>query len=109
MFSSHTQAGEGLSTSEEAYNFFTFNFEPDPQDGAELISRKRQKKKTVGEDRDEDVDEQEDAEVDEDNEDKNEDQVSKKKLYVLGLFPRFVATVLWNVADYFYVILFVPL
>uniref|UniRef100_A0A665VXR8 Coiled-coil and C2 domain containing 2A n=1 Tax=Echeneis naucrates TaxID=173247 RepID=A0A665VXR8_ECHNA len=29
----------------EAYNFFTFNFEPDPQGGAERISGKRQKLK----------------------------------------------------------------
>lgn len=87
MYSLQIQAGKGLPTSEEAYNFFTFNFEPDPQDGTEKISRKRQKKKkTADEDRDEeggeDVEEQEDAEVDEDNQDVNEDQVSDKKLNV---------------------------
>uniref|UniRef100_A0A8D3CBT6 C2 domain-containing protein n=1 Tax=Scophthalmus maximus TaxID=52904 RepID=A0A8D3CBT6_SCOMX len=47
------QAEKGLPTAEEAYNFFTFNFEPDAQDGTERISRERRKqKKTTDEDRD---------------------------------------------------------
>ncbi|XP_027146033.1 coiled-coil and C2 domain-containing protein 2A [Larimichthys crocea] len=65
-----------LPTAEEAYNFFTFNFEPEPQDSTEKVSRKSQKQKKAAEpDRDgeggEDV---EDAEVDEDNQDENENQ-----------------------------------
>uniref|UniRef100_A0A3Q3M014 Coiled-coil and C2 domain containing 2A n=1 Tax=Mastacembelus armatus TaxID=205130 RepID=A0A3Q3M014_9TELE len=70
---------KGLPTSEEAYNFFTFNFEPDPQDGTERISRKRQKQRRTAEDGDEDggdeAEEQEDGEVEEDNREENEDQV----------------------------------
>ncbi|XP_042272051.1 coiled-coil and C2 domain-containing protein 2A isoform X2 [Thunnus maccoyii] len=70
---------KGLPTAEEAYNFFTFSFEPDPQEKSEKMSRKRQKqRRTTEEDRDEEggeeVEEQEDAEVDEDNQDENEDQ-----------------------------------
>ncbi|XP_076582587.1 coiled-coil and C2 domain-containing protein 2A isoform X3 [Chaetodon auriga] len=74
------RAEKGLPTAEEAYNFFTFNFEPDPKDGTEKISRKRQKQnKAAEEDADEegggeDAEEQEDDEVEEDNQDENEDQ-----------------------------------
>uniref|UniRef100_A0A3B4VDH7 Coiled-coil and C2 domain containing 2A n=1 Tax=Seriola dumerili TaxID=41447 RepID=A0A3B4VDH7_SERDU len=77
------QAESGLPTAEESYNFFTFNFEPDPQDEAERISRKRQKKKKTAED---DGDEEgrdeaeEDGEVDEDNEDEKEDQSEEAPL-----------------------------
>uniref|UniRef100_A0A3B4VCZ5 Coiled-coil and C2 domain containing 2A n=1 Tax=Seriola dumerili TaxID=41447 RepID=A0A3B4VCZ5_SERDU len=77
IYSFQIQAESGLPTAEESYNFFTFNFEPDPQDEAERISRKRQKKKKTAED---DGDEEgrdeaeEDGEVDEDNEDEKEDQ-----------------------------------
>uniref|UniRef100_A0A8D3E8L3 C2 domain-containing protein n=1 Tax=Scophthalmus maximus TaxID=52904 RepID=A0A8D3E8L3_SCOMX len=74
------QAEKGLPTAEEAYNFFTFNFEPDAQDGTERISRERRKqKKTTDEDRDDgggDEDEhQENSDMDEDSQDENEDQV----------------------------------
>ncbi|XP_071343109.1 coiled-coil and C2 domain-containing protein 2A isoform X2 [Trachinotus anak] len=73
------QAEKGLPTAEEAYNFFTFTFEPDPQDVAERISRKRRRqKKTAERDRDEEggneAEEQEDGEVDGDNQDEREDQ-----------------------------------
>lgn len=73
------QASKGVPTAEEAYNFFTFNFEPDPQEETEKISRKRKKQKKASEGGDEeggeDDDEQEDAEVDEGNQDEHEDQV----------------------------------
>uniref|UniRef100_A0A3Q3GAB6 Coiled-coil and C2 domain containing 2A n=1 Tax=Labrus bergylta TaxID=56723 RepID=A0A3Q3GAB6_9LABR len=38
-----------LPTSEEAFNFFTFNFEPEPQDGAQKLGRKRHKQKKTDE------------------------------------------------------------
>uniref|UniRef100_A0A3Q3N7K7 Coiled-coil and C2 domain containing 2A n=1 Tax=Labrus bergylta TaxID=56723 RepID=A0A3Q3N7K7_9LABR len=72
-----------LPTSEEAFNFFTFNFEPEPQDGAQKLGRKRHKqKKTVevdqGEEGEEEGEEEaEDKEVvgeGEDNQDENEDE-----------------------------------
>nr|XP_020459011.1 coiled-coil and C2 domain-containing protein 2A [Monopterus albus] len=63
------RAVKGLPTAEEAYGFFTYNFEPDPKDGTVRMSRKKQKqRKTVEEDMGE-ADEQEDSEVDEDNQD----------------------------------------
>lgn len=72
------QAEKGLPTAEEAYNFFTFNFEPDPQEVTESRKSKKQKETAEG-DRDEEggeeVEEQGDAELDEDNQDQNEDQV----------------------------------
>uniref|UniRef100_A0A671WH34 Coiled-coil and C2 domain containing 2A n=1 Tax=Sparus aurata TaxID=8175 RepID=A0A671WH34_SPAAU len=62
-------ASKGVPTAEEAYNFFTFNFEPDPQEETEKISRKRKKQKKASEGGDEeggeDDDEQEDAESEE--------------------------------------------
>ncbi|XP_032380927.1 coiled-coil and C2 domain-containing protein 2A isoform X1 [Etheostoma spectabile] len=68
---------KGLPTAEEAYNFFTLNFELEPQDGTEKERKKRKKqKKTTEKDSDEEggVEEQEAAEVDEDNPDENVDQ-----------------------------------
>uniref|UniRef100_A0A8D3D0Z3 Coiled-coil and C2 domain containing 2A n=1 Tax=Scophthalmus maximus TaxID=52904 RepID=A0A8D3D0Z3_SCOMX len=76
------QAEKGLPTAEEAYNFFTFNFEPDAQDGTERISRERRKqKKTTDEDRDDGGGDeaQEDSHID--NQDENEDQV-RCQLYI---------------------------
>ncbi|XP_041646484.1 coiled-coil and C2 domain-containing protein 2A isoform X2 [Cheilinus undulatus] len=66
---------KGVPIAEEAYNFFTFNFEPELQERTEEKSRKRQKKKKTA-DRDE---EEEDAEEDgdpegEDNQDEIENQ-----------------------------------
>lgn len=78
---SQIQAEKGPTTSEEAYNFFTLNFEPEPQYQPEKIIMKRQKlKKKTERDKDGegDGDEQEDPEVDEDNQDENEDQVTLK-------------------------------
>uniref|UniRef100_A0A3Q3JIS1 C2 domain-containing protein n=1 Tax=Monopterus albus TaxID=43700 RepID=A0A3Q3JIS1_MONAL len=69
------RAVKGLPTAEEAYGFFTYNFEPDPKDGTVRMSRKKQKqRKTVEEDMGE-ADEQEDSEVDEDNQDEKIGQV----------------------------------
>lgn len=88
IHSLHIQAEKGLPTAEEAYNFFTFNFEPDLKDGTEKISKKRQKqKKAAEEDRDEegegeDAEEQEDGDVDEVEQDENEDQVRENKFSV---------------------------
>ncbi|XP_047443097.1 coiled-coil and C2 domain-containing protein 2A isoform X3 [Mugil cephalus] len=64
------RAGKGLPTTEEAYNFFTFSFEPDPVDEPERIRRKKQKQsKKAEEDGDEDgggeAEEHEGDEVDE--------------------------------------------
>lgn len=80
---SQIQAEKGPPTSEEAYNFFTLNFEPEPQYEPEKIIMKRQKlRKKAERERDGegegDGDEQEDAEVDEDHRDENEDQVTFK-------------------------------
>ncbi|XP_029939889.1 coiled-coil and C2 domain-containing protein 2A isoform X2 [Salarias fasciatus] len=72
------RAVNGHPTAEEAYNFFAFNFEPDPIDRTERISRKKHKHRKTeeggGEDRGEEPDEQEDGEADEDNRDENESQ-----------------------------------
>ncbi|XP_031724303.1 coiled-coil and C2 domain-containing protein 2A isoform X1 [Anarrhichthys ocellatus] len=68
------QTEKGLPTAEEAYNFFTLDFEPDPRDGTEKKSKKRDKRRrTAEEDREEEeAEEQEDAE--EDIQDEHEDQ-----------------------------------
>ncbi|XP_050933184.1 coiled-coil and C2 domain-containing protein 2A [Lates calcarifer] len=80
------RAEKGLPTAEEAYNFFTFNFEPDPQDGSERSSRKRKKLKKAATEEDRDREggnearEQQDSEADEDNQDENEDQSEEAPL-----------------------------
>ncbi|XP_068599686.1 coiled-coil and C2 domain-containing protein 2A [Brachionichthys hirsutus] len=61
------RVAKDLPTAEEAYNFFTFNFEPDPEDAIERANGKRQASE---EDRDED---QEDSRVDEDSKDDDDD------------------------------------
>ncbi|KAM8887666.1 coiled-coil and C2 domain-containing protein 2A isoform 1-T1 [Synchiropus picturatus] len=53
-----TQVVKGLPTAEEAYNFFTFNFEPDPQDISERIHRKSKKKHSRDKDGSDEDDEQ---------------------------------------------------
>ncbi|XP_012716702.2 coiled-coil and C2 domain-containing protein 2A isoform X3 [Fundulus heteroclitus] len=68
-----------LPTAEEAFNFFTFNYEPEPPSQQEGVSRKRQKrrervKKDKGEDSQEEAEVEEDAEAEEDNQDQNEYQ-----------------------------------
>lgn len=54
----------GTPTDEEAYTFFTFSFEPDPQDGIESINRESQQQgDTAQQNRDEEEeDEAEDHE-----------------------------------------------
>nr|XP_046248250.1 coiled-coil and C2 domain-containing protein 2A isoform X2 [Scatophagus argus] len=88
------RAGNGLPSAEEAYNFFTFNFEPEPQDKTDKICRTRQKlKKAADQDKDEegeDVEEQEDAEVDKDNQDENEDESEEAPLVQDGEEDLFV-------------------
>lgn len=72
-----------MLTTEDAYNFFTFNFEPEPPDGSE----KKQIKEADGhrDEEGEDTEEQDDADV---NEDENEDRVSDKKQNVFAIvFP----------------------
>lgn len=79
------QAENGPPTSDEAYNFFTFNFEPEPIYRPEKIVMKRQKPmKNAKKSRDEveDGDEQEDAE---DDEDQDENQVALEILCFVGL------------------------
>ncbi|KAM4629790.1 coiled-coil and C2 domain-containing protein 2A [Polymixia lowei] len=59
------RAEKGLPTAEEAYNFFTLNFDPEPQDATDKDRRKKQKQgRTAGEDEeDRQGEEQEDAAV----------------------------------------------
>uniref|UniRef100_A0A3P8UI20 Coiled-coil and C2 domain containing 2A n=1 Tax=Cynoglossus semilaevis TaxID=244447 RepID=A0A3P8UI20_CYNSE len=68
-----SQTEKGLPSAEEAYNFFTLNFEPDPPEQAETIGRRRQKHKNEAEDEEEPEAEEEDDAVD-DNQDENPDQ-----------------------------------
>ncbi|XP_038572480.1 coiled-coil and C2 domain-containing protein 2A [Micropterus salmoides] len=71
------RAEKGLPTAEEAYDFFTLDFEPDPQDGTEKVSRKRPKQKKTAEDRDDEEggeEEVEDAEADEGDQDESVEQ-----------------------------------
>ncbi|XP_028260415.1 coiled-coil and C2 domain-containing protein 2A [Parambassis ranga] len=95
------RAGKHLPTAEEAYNFFTSSFEPDPSDESERISRKKHKqRKTAEEDEDDDggqeTEEQEDAEEDEDiqreNENQSEDaplvQNEEEDLFAIDQTPR---------------------
>ncbi|XP_034566120.1 coiled-coil and C2 domain-containing protein 2A isoform X2 [Notolabrus celidotus] len=69
-----------LPTAEEAYNFFTFNFAPEPQESSEKDSRKKQKQKKTeegeggGGEEEAAEEEQENAERAEDNQEEIEDQ-----------------------------------
>ncbi|MED6257535.1 hypothetical protein ATANTOWER_026185, partial [Ataeniobius toweri] len=79
------RVGKDLPTAEEAYNFFTFNHEPDQPSQLDRIRRKRQRRREkVEEDRDEDGQEEaeveEDAEAEEDNQDQNECQSEEAPL-----------------------------
>ncbi|KAK2835891.1 hypothetical protein Q5P01_016375 [Channa striata] len=71
------QTERGLPTAEEAFNFFTFNFEPDPQDGAESVNTKRQKQR---ENSDEERDEESGDEAEEQEGGENEDQSEEAPL-----------------------------
>lgn len=69
------QVEKGLPTAEEAYNFFTFNFEPDHPNESERLVRKIQKQReTTEEDRGE-AEVEGDAKGGEDNQDDNVIQV----------------------------------
>lgn len=64
------RADSGLPTAEEAYNFFTFNFEPEPCEETEETSTKSQGlRKTAGEDQGSEREEQEDSDIDQANQD----------------------------------------
>ncbi|XP_029282132.1 coiled-coil and C2 domain-containing protein 2A isoform X2 [Cottoperca gobio] len=64
---------QGLPTAEEAYHFFTLNFEPDPRDDNDDAEKQRQTAEQEREEDEEDEgDEQEEAEVD--NQPENEEQ-----------------------------------
>lgn len=76
FYSLQIQVGKGLPTAEEAFNFFTLNFDPDPPDVIETSSRRRQKqRKTTDED-------EEHEDVDEDIQEENETQVTGQPIYI---------------------------
>ncbi|XP_063747553.1 coiled-coil and C2 domain-containing protein 2A isoform X2 [Eleginops maclovinus] len=60
--------GDGLPTAEEAYNFFTLTFEPDPRDG----NKTKEKRRTSEEEEEEEEEEQQQQEGPDGNEDQNE-------------------------------------
>ncbi|XP_029003041.1 coiled-coil and C2 domain-containing protein 2A [Betta splendens] len=63
----------GLPTAEEAYNFFTFNFEPDTQNDIERNNREQQKhRKTSQKDRDEEGEDEAEEQEEGGNEDQSE-------------------------------------
>ncbi|KAM9761680.1 coiled-coil and C2 domain-containing protein 2A isoform 3-T3 [Menidia menidia] len=68
------RVSKGIPTAEEAYNFFTFTFEPEPADTSEKLSRKKQKRRDGDDDGGEEAEEPEDAEAEEDIPDENENQ-----------------------------------
>lgn len=75
FYSLQIQVGKGLPTAEEAFNFFTLNFDPDPPDVIETSSRRRQKqRKTTDED-------EEHEDVDEDIQEENETQVTGQPIF----------------------------
>lgn len=83
------QVGKGLPTAEEAFNFFTLNFDPDPPDVIETSSRRRQKqRKTTDEDEEhEDVDE----DIQEENETQSEEAPlvqTQEDLFVIDQSPQ---------------------
>lgn len=77
FYSLQIQVGKGLPTAEEAFNFFTLNFDPDPPDVIETSSRRRQKqRKTTDED-------EEHEDVDEDIQEENETQVTGQPIFFI--------------------------
>ncbi|XP_041861355.1 coiled-coil and C2 domain-containing protein 2A [Melanotaenia boesemani] len=94
------QIAEGLPTTEEAYNFFTFNFEPDPPDETKRLDKKKQKQRERAEedgdeDGEEEAEEQEDADAEEENQDENQNQDeeaplvgNEEDLFVIGQSPQ---------------------
>lgn len=80
FYSLQIQVGKGLPTAEEAFNFFTLNFDPDPPDVIETSSRRRQKqRKTTDED-------EEHEDVDEDIQEENETQVTGQPIFFFFFF-----------------------
>ncbi|XP_054458283.1 coiled-coil and C2 domain-containing protein 2A [Anoplopoma fimbria] len=69
---------KGLPTAEEAYDFFTLDFEPDPGEAAEKKSKKRDKQRRTHEEDREEAEEQEAAE--DRNQGENEDQSEEAPL-----------------------------
>uniref|UniRef100_A0A3P9CZ90 Coiled-coil and C2 domain containing 2A n=1 Tax=Maylandia zebra TaxID=106582 RepID=A0A3P9CZ90_9CICH len=89
FYSLQIQVGKGLPTAEEAFNFFTLNFDPDPPDVIETSSRRRQKqRKTTDEDEEhEDVDE----DIQEENETQSEEAPlvqTQEDLFVIDQSPQ---------------------
>ncbi|KAL6107585.1 cc2d2a [Pungitius sinensis] len=66
---------KSLPTAEEAYNFFTLDFEPDPLDGTEKKKRDKPRRAAEEDGDEEDAEEEEDAEdnVPQENEDQSEE------------------------------------
>ncbi|XP_056893551.1 coiled-coil and C2 domain-containing protein 2A isoform X4 [Takifugu flavidus] len=81
------QVRKGLPTAEEAYNFFTFNFEPEPQDGND----KQGKTATDADKNDrEEAEEPSGANVDEENQDRVEHQSEEAPLVRDGAEDLFI-------------------
>uniref|UniRef100_A0A3B3BF83 Coiled-coil and C2 domain containing 2A n=1 Tax=Oryzias melastigma TaxID=30732 RepID=A0A3B3BF83_ORYME len=75
------RVNQGLPTANEAYNFFTFNFEPEPAEETEELRRKKRKQKeTTEKDRDEDEGEEPEEDDKEDSQDPNENQSEETRL-----------------------------
>uniref|UniRef100_A0A3Q3AMX4 Coiled-coil and C2 domain containing 2A n=1 Tax=Kryptolebias marmoratus TaxID=37003 RepID=A0A3Q3AMX4_KRYMA len=84
------EVDKDLPTAEEAYNFFTFNFEPDHPNESEKLGRKRQKQReTTEEDRGE-AEVEEDAEGEEDNQDSEDAPLvqNENDLFVIDQSPQ---------------------
>uniref|UniRef100_G3PLR0 DUF5523 domain-containing protein n=1 Tax=Gasterosteus aculeatus aculeatus TaxID=481459 RepID=G3PLR0_GASAC len=71
---------KSLPTAEEAYNFFTLDFEPDPVDGTEKKSKKRDKQRRVAEEDGDEEDAEEEEECVEDALQENEDRSEEAPL-----------------------------
>lgn len=86
FYSLQIQVGKGLPTAEEAFNFFTLNFDPDPPDVIETSSRRRQKqRKTTDED-------EEHEDVDEDIQEENETQVTGQPIFFFFFLSKLFLT-----------------
>ncbi|KAM9849276.1 coiled-coil and C2 domain-containing protein 2A [Aulostomus maculatus] len=80
-----TGVGKDLPTAEEAYNFFTFNFEPEPQEMVEKTSRGGRKQRKEGKGSREVVDEQEEVDADNQDENQNEDAPLMRDAELFGI------------------------
>ncbi|XP_072295526.1 coiled-coil and C2 domain-containing protein 2A isoform X2 [Eucyclogobius newberryi] len=63
----------GIPTAEEAYNFFTFNFEPEPEESEEQSKKSPTKRRTVEEVEDDEREEQEE-DIDQANQDEDHNE-----------------------------------